>query len=729
MKFHFWLAISFSTLFMASFVSSQTIESFTYNFKSLTDGGKTQQLVLKLKLIPDRCIFFFNIDDAVPKSDTLYFNDLNESNIEFILKKIQFDSVIRNFILEDLKSELSSTQKSIGISVSSALDKTYSFDVTNSIVKAKVDTTKQDSTKVKDTTKPKKVKKSKVVKKPPTTVIKDTTKSSDAIQPKDTTVLILGYKKLKPVEIKDSTNSIEISKALDNLNMPSEILHDIADNLSIKLNAEAVKYEATQALIRKTGDIMIKNRTFRIYTGDYLQKGFIRASQKLNEIFYDTNFTVLNVKMEFSEGGIKDVIVNAKRNDSIFQFKNFHRIPLSTLDDIWSFNSGNIEYTTLTLNYSDTIYAKLSDIIFYDPHLLLNDNYVPVDTTIEIVLDPKHPDEEEAFITLYKRNFIDDFDIRLYTDASAFAKNSTNGLVETELRYNFILNSIEANRTFATAGVGIIAGAAFFGCIADEFYREHVTFSYPALASGIGTFTKGLAVAIVPVALAFVTPTIGLGKVQPYLSINKLEDRGGLVPALVTDSTSKILHNEFKTIDLLRYSKLDIGINLNIFESRIRYSNFYLKTRMNFGILQTPFDSLAISPKNPQTKVSQDLISWYLMPEFIFRPFSTPNIDFLISYGMRALMPLNTKISDSSIQFKTLNLGSIIHRFQFDFNLYPDVKNRDSWYFARAILDFNGDDKIFRLQLGFSSTLDKILPTRTPPPQPAKNTATNTTKQ
>jgi hypothetical protein len=687
MKFVIPLVIIIQLLFLLNVdnSNSQTIQSSVYAIK-LTNGRDTE-LTLKVKLIPDSCIFFFNTTKSDGKgdalmSDTLYFKNITKGNVKAVLQKIRFDTTLMNFVTNDFTTQYNAKTKipnkiSYDVIITNAIDKTYSFDMDSS---------------------------------------------------EKTQYLI--YQKRPQQKIDDINDKKKLLDGFNAVRFFDDITGDVADYLSVELNAEAVKFESVQALGRKVGDISVKKRLFHLYDGE--SQGAI-STYKTEKVSEDTEgFQVLSVKMEFSEGGIKNAIVNAIIKGEIKQFKNYHRIPLSTLDDIWSFNSGNRDYNILYSESSENRYAKLSDIIFYNPHLLLNDVYIPADTTIEITMDPKHPEQEVALITLYRRNFTDDFDIRIYTDATGFVKNSVNGLVQTDMRFNFMLNSIEANLNNSKDGIKWIGGAALLGCIADAFIKDNIVLSRHTFSStvetGLGMFAKGAAISAVPLFIGLVTPTIPLGQIQPYFSINKLEDKGGLVPALIKDTSSNSYHNEMKSIDLLRYSKYDIGVDLSVLESRIPFSNFTLKTKMNFGLLVTPIDSMITSKANPQSKTSIDYLSWYLMPEFIFRPISSPHIDFIITYGMRAIMPLSNKLSDTSSAFSLLSRGSFVHKFQFDFNLFPDVNNRDSWYFTRAIVDLNGIDHIFRLQIGVSTTLQKILPAP-PPPPPAKTTATDAQKK
>ena len=104
-----------------------------------------------------------------------------------------------------------------------------------------------------------------------------------------------------------------------------------------------------------------------------------------------------------------------------------------------------------------------------------------------------------------------------------------------------------------------------------------------------------------------------------------------------------------------------------------------------------------------------NLLSWYAMPEFIFKPFSSEHIDYSVSYSMLFLRLFGRKIGSDIPEVETDIKGSILHKFQLEFNFYPDVKNKDSWVFTRAAVFHNGSDNNLHVQLGYSSSLAKLV--------------------
>src|SRR5579883_536266 len=262
-----------------------------------------------------------------------------------------------------------------------------------------------------------------------------------------------------------------------------------------------------------------------------------------------------SIKLNINSGAIQHAVVIGNFNGDLVYFKNTFIIPISNTDDIWNFNNNTSYRTIMEARLPDgtRVYAYLSDMLFYEPHINITGNYVTDNISVEL-----NSDSLERQIILYKRNFADDFDIRIYSDVTGFGKENPNGILQTEAKYPFILNSGElGTQGFITR---IIPVYVTYGVSLALLTSPHDSLSHT-------DFIPIFFSIAIPTILAYITPTIISGSVTPFVNFTRIEDRlNYIAPYAYNGTTSYSYVNSF---DLLKYSNLNIGLELNLLESRI----------------------------------------------------------------------------------------------------------------------------------------------------------------
>ncbi len=291
-------------------------------------------------------------------------------------------------------------------------------------------------------------------------------------------------------------------------------------------------------------------------------------------------FEVSSVEIAFEDGHMKDILATGKffimsSRDSTFnifsindtssiitiidtciidtisvdaQFRNSSFPPLRKPSEISDLNSSiknKLEFVYQDISYK--IY--LSDLIFFKRNVIFaTGSYIPATEVVAINWDG---DKE---IGIYKKEFDDNFDLRVYTDVTGFQENNPNGLLQFEGNLDLIITT-SSNRF------------VFFN------------------------------------------------NISPYVTFSKLENKlNNLTPTIAPLKNENILSNSrnfASTIDFMRYKNLDIGITGNILTWSFPAAK--LKINSKFGLLRSSIDSSAIYIDSIQTdlKIRNVLLSYF----------------------------------------------------------------------------------------------------------------------
>jgi hypothetical protein len=410
--------------------------------------------------------------------------------------------------------------------------------------------------------------------------------------------------------------------------------------------------------------------------------------QKAGEYTKIGCFKVENAQIAFGDGIISKININGyfhkyekadtcdeivkkyfsdnKKVRKITFYNSLPPIPIRTMEQIDYFNTcdGEERYW-LTTQYQDIdddseeniYFIYLSDILYYEQKLIFNYGiYIPPDGKV-ITLDNISKE-----IVLEKESFINDFDLRIYTDVSALSADNPNGLVKFMGNYNFKINNPRLNTSF------------------EEKPRWLFCWS---------------------------------NYMNVFFNFNKLEDDKLITPIRIAN---KKLHST--SFDLYRYSKFELGIDWNQF----KWQSESMSICFNIlgGVYHTPIDS-TYKNKTDTVTISNGVNSFYFGSKLNFKFQANEYVDFDLSYSF--IIPQlfsNNKIKEiyKSIgddKFLTNNRGtyfnfdSWIHNIRAEFSIYPDPQDKSSFVFLRSGLVFNSSDNYITLMLGYSLPFSSLI--------------------
>jgi hypothetical protein len=330
----------------------------------------------------------------------------------------------------------------------------------------------------------------------------------------------------------------------------------------------------------------------------------------------------------------------------------------------------------------------------------LGGNYIPDQLNVIKVT-------ESTSIELKKKSFSDDFDLRLYTDLAGLSRNSPNGLIQTEGRYNIVLNSAPIldvpDAYMAILGYGTVVG--FLSPSMQRLINPRHGMSSNQ-AAPFYWLSSWLALNF----LSYLNHGISLSELSPFIGFSRLEDKSSLsVLASSANSNPGVFTvAPIKTFDLFKYSNLILGADLVLTRVAFTSLNLDLAAHVSAGIYRTPIDTISDSTSHKPLASSLNLLSWYTIPEIVLKTIFSEQIDFDLRYGMLYSVLHDTKPQEIFNDIRTTIQGGFIHKFQFNFNIFPSLSDRSSWLFLRSTLYVNGSDSNLSLQIGYSTSFSKL---------------------
>jgi hypothetical protein len=393
-----------------------------------------------------------------------------------------------------------------------------------------------------------------------------------------------------------------------------------------------------------------------------------------------------SVQITFSDGTVKDILLLGTMDDKTgkgckpVSFMNRFPIALTTRKDVQKFNTHSDTEIKLYSSFakSDTDETALPyeidihDLLFYAPKLASSGNYIPENRAVTL-----KNGAQDTEILLFKKGFADDFDIRLYTDVTGLQKESTNGLVQIDGRYNIILNAHRSENWFVRLLSGFIQPTYIF------FPSSDITLFH---------------------------------KISPYLTFSKIEDKGSLALETHRFSTVDSAFNSANSFDLFKYSNLNLGVDLNISRLQMIAYNLNVNVDVVAGVFRTPVDSAFVSSRQIGNLTEQNLFSWFYMPELVLQAVYSDKIDFDLRLGFMHSKLFNSKLSSSANEVVVEGTAEARYFtfYQINFNIFADEKDRDSWVFLRASLMAAGSQSNLSLQLGYATSIGKLIPSSKP---------------
>lgn len=400
-------------------------------------------------------------------------------------------------------------------------------------------------------------------------------------------------------------------------------------------------------------------------------------------------FKVENALIAFGDGVISKINVNGsfykyEKKDSSNQlsvgklqqntkkraatFYNFlPPIPIRTREHIDYFNisDGNERYwlTSQWQDIDDTThkyiyFIYLSDVLFYEQNIIFNYGvYLPPNGK---VIELKS--SAEVF-ELQKESFINDFDLRLYTDLTGLSADNPNGLLKFMGKYNIKLKSPP------------------FNVRPKEVEPEYQTnfFEYANI----------------------------------FFNFNKLENDKLIPPIRINEK-----HLYSTSFDLYRYSKFELGVDLNFL--KVQGDFYYISLDFLGGFYHTPIDSVFIN-KSDTVSIKDGVNSFYTGLQLNVDLQANEYVDFNLGYSFiipqlfsnNKLQEIYKPINDIKFSENTrgvyLSANSWIHNIYAEFSIYPDPQDKSSFLFLKSGILFNSSDNFITLQLGYSIPFSNII--------------------
>lgn len=390
-------------------------------------------------------------------------------------------------------------------------------------------------------------------------------------------------------------------------------------------------------------------------------------------------FKVENAQIAFGDGEISKININGtfipkdsiKVNGKFIQnkdrqqrrmtFYNFsYPIPIRTGEDIDEFNKFNSYW--LDAQYEDDIigyYIYLSDVLYYEQDLIYNYGiYIPPDGKVITLNDAV------VEFPLKKESFVNDFDLRIYTDVTGLSADNPNGLIKFMGNYKLNFEGIPLWLPNSPS---------------DKYYGLFIMLDY----------------------------------INLYFNFNKIESDELVLPV---KSSNHYLYST--TFDLYRYSKFELGIDWNIINWKREYSS--KSCSFLFGVYHTPVDS-TFQIENKSVTISDGVNSFYTGLKFNYRFLPNEYVDINMGYSFiipqlfsnnkikEIYGPIDDPNSEGNTRKGYLDTHFWIHRFNAELSIFPDPQDRSSFIFLKSILNFNNSDNYMSLLLGYAVPFSNIF--------------------
>jgi len=388
-------------------------------------------------------------------------------------------------------------------------------------------------------------------------------------------------------------------------------------------------------------------------------------------------FKIENAQIAFGDGVISKININGTFHKDGQQrritFYNFlSPIPIRTREQIDFFNAQewknrfwlDAQYAEIDSgDFSKNYYIYLSDVLFYEQNLIFNYGiYIPPDGKVITLND------SVVVFDLRKESFVNDFDLRIYTDITGLNADNPNGLIKFMGNYKLNLTSPELNFKL------------------ENYYDKDST---------------------------KLSPHTWLKYTNLFFNFNKIESDELVLPI---KQGNDYLYST--TFDLYRYSKFELGIDLNIRNWQLQYSS--ISFNFLLGVYHTPVDSTFTIDNEPIT-ISDGVNSFYTGLKFNYRFLANEYVDLNFGYSFiipqlfsnNKLKEIYGPIDDPNAENNTrkgyFDPSFLIHRIKVELSIFPDPQDRSSFIFLKSILNFNSSDNYISLLLGYSIPFSNIF--------------------
>lgn len=359
-----------------------------------------------------------------------------------------------------------------------------------------------------------------------------------------------------------------------------------------------------------------------------------------------------SLSMSIENGIIKDILAkgHSLSQDSLYYFSNQYYIPIRNAQDIDYLSSKFKNQLSFPYSGDIVIAIDLSDVLNCN-RIVTNEfgTYISKDTTVTLMAG------KNEIVHICKPSIIDNLNLKLFTDALGYEKKSPNGVLQTEAKLNFILNTVSSFRHRYSDALERIK---------DRTYRYDWIF---------------------------------VNRVSPYMRLMKLENN---------NSTLALKKDSGDVMDLFKYAYLDFGTELNVLTYRTDSKLF--TANVAGGILRTKVGNDSIESNNIFVSTV------YVNPNIDLKFYESNRIDFSFCVGLYGAWPIgsisksdliNAKSKLTSYEFITSHLWGQI---QQNVSFHPGG-NRTNSIFIRANQYISTNNKHFTLQVGYCTSISNII--------------------
>lgn len=369
---------------------------------------------------------------------------------------------------------------------------------------------------------------------------------------------------------------------------------------------------------------------------------------------------IQSVQISFEDGLIKEVLISAfdKNTPSrLLSFYNRYYIPIRNSFHIDNLNSpGNTLLVcpydnSRTKDSSKVAYIDLSKVLTFERNISsTSGTYIPADTTLVLT----GPDKKT--VRLYKPSIAECFDLAIFTDAFGFDKKQPNGLIQAEIRLSFPLRVAKNKNT-------------------------------------LGRIEK------LNSSRAYRNQWIGLTKISPYITFNKIESGEDLI---IPDTCEK-----GDVLDLYKYSKINIGTEITPVELRSDSKDFSFNIAL--GIFRTKIKSDSLDFMG-----SSDVSTLYANPNIKLKFYESNKVDFDLIVGTYLAWQVgNIKVrtfNENLNSFKSyaFDISNWWLLLQQSINIHPN-SNKSNSVFLRTSQHIAAKNNYFTFQIGYTTSFSNIF--------------------
>jgi len=363
--------------------------------------------------------------------------------------------------------------------------------------------------------------------------------------------------------------------------------------------------------------------------------------------------TIKAASISFENGYIKDILVRActsSKVDSVFNLSNKRYIPFRDAHDIDNLSTKNRNMLTFLYSQSSIVSVDLKDVLdFHRTETMGSGTYVCADTTFQF-------SDTKEVLPLTKSSIGSSLNLRIYTDPLGYEQNTPNGILQTEVQLNFMLNTTATHKKF----------------FSEELNDARLSTNR--------------------------CEWVWLNRISPYIKWMKMEKNNSI---LAIDRTKN-----YDMMELMKYAYLDMGTDMNMISFKSDSKLF--TANIAVGLWRTKVGNDSIGENNFFVSTI------YINPKVDFKFYESDRIDFSLCFGVYGAWQVNQITKDELLTAKTyLTSYSFMSnnfwgQLQQNINFHPGG-NRYNSIFLRTNQYIGLANSHFTFQIGYSTPISNIF--------------------